>query len=255
MTVEIKRAVRAGNSSAVILPRAWLNQEVRIELVRKTPAIILRETIEIITKYISLSEIIGIYLVGSYARGDEQSISDIDVLVISRGTDTEEIRDGAYSITLISEKLLHWKLENDILPIGPMILEAKPLLNAPYIEKIAVNVTRKNASPYLVSTKEKIEMIRRAIIASRGTVESRVVYTLVLRIRTLHILQKIISKKKYSTNEFTALLLKISSSREVYLAYQSTKTDSKETHRASKDACEKLLVYLEGQIKDVEGKV
>ena len=31
MEAQIKRAVKAGNSSAVILPRAWLNKEVRVE--------------------------------------------------------------------------------------------------------------------------------------------------------------------------------------------------------------------------------
>ena len=36
MNMEIKKTVKAGNSSAVILPRAWLNQEVRVELVKKS---------------------------------------------------------------------------------------------------------------------------------------------------------------------------------------------------------------------------
>jgi len=30
MEIEIKKAIRAGNSSAVILPRAWLSKEVRV---------------------------------------------------------------------------------------------------------------------------------------------------------------------------------------------------------------------------------
>ena len=71
MEIQLKRAVRAGNSSAVILPKAWLNQEVRVELVKKTPEIILSDVIEIAKKYIELSSIIGIYLTGSYARGEE----------------------------------------------------------------------------------------------------------------------------------------------------------------------------------------
>ena len=37
MSVQIKKAVKAGNSSAVVLPRAWLNKEVKIELFKKTP--------------------------------------------------------------------------------------------------------------------------------------------------------------------------------------------------------------------------
>ena len=71
MNLEIKKTVRAGNSSAVILPRAWLDREVRVELVKKTPKIILQETISILEKHIKSEEIIGIYLVGSYARKEE----------------------------------------------------------------------------------------------------------------------------------------------------------------------------------------
>ena len=51
MQVQIKKTVRAGNSSAVVLPKAWLNKQVRIELVRKTNQTILLETLEILQKH------------------------------------------------------------------------------------------------------------------------------------------------------------------------------------------------------------
>ena len=71
MEIQIKRAVKAGNSSAVILPRSWLNKDVRIELVKKTPETMLCEVINTVKGHIDLKEIIGIYLTGSYARGEE----------------------------------------------------------------------------------------------------------------------------------------------------------------------------------------
>ena len=58
METQIKTAVKAGNSSAVILPRAWLNKQVKIELMEKTPEVILTEVLEIIRKHIKLKEII-----------------------------------------------------------------------------------------------------------------------------------------------------------------------------------------------------
>jgi antitoxin component of MazEF toxin-antitoxin module len=45
MEIQIKKAIKAGNSSAVILPRAWLNKDIRVELIKKTPEIILSEVI------------------------------------------------------------------------------------------------------------------------------------------------------------------------------------------------------------------
>jgi len=63
MEVGIKRAVKAGNSSAVILPRAWLNKEVRVELIKKTPDKILLEVLSIAKNHINLKDIIGMIIV------------------------------------------------------------------------------------------------------------------------------------------------------------------------------------------------
>ena len=81
MDVQIKKTIKAGNSSAVVLPRAWLNKEVRIELVKKTPETILHDVLEILKKNIDLASVIGVYLVGSYARGEAKKRSDIDILI------------------------------------------------------------------------------------------------------------------------------------------------------------------------------
>ena len=94
MEIQIKKAIKAGNSSAVILPRAWLNKEVRIELIKKTPEAILYDVLEILKKHILLESITGVYLVGSYARGEEDENSDIDVLVITNNIDKEMISEG-----------------------------------------------------------------------------------------------------------------------------------------------------------------
>ena len=64
---------------------------------KKTPEIILLDVIDIIKKYIDLSDVIGIYLTGSYARGEEDEESDIDVLVITENVDREMINKGIYN--------------------------------------------------------------------------------------------------------------------------------------------------------------
>src|SRR3972149_65255 len=113
MQAQIKKAIKAGNSSAVILPRAWLNKEVRIELVKKTPEMILYDVLEILKKKIDLASIIGIYLTGSYARDEEDQNSDIDVLVVTKGVDKEMISEGSYNLLIMSYELLYQKLKED----------------------------------------------------------------------------------------------------------------------------------------------
>ena len=90
MEAQIKKAVRAGNSSAVILPRAWLNKEVRVELAKKSHETILLEAINIIKKYIALKDVVGIYLTGSYARGEEDENSDIDIFILVNDAQSRE---------------------------------------------------------------------------------------------------------------------------------------------------------------------
>src|SRR3989344_1027065 len=184
MNIEIKRTVKAGNSSAVILPRAWLNQEVRVELIKKTPEIILKEVLDVAKNYIDTEKIIGIYLVGSYARNEEEKDSDIDVLIVSDNVNRKEIKIGIYSIMIISWSLLEWKLENDLFPIGPMIIEAKPLINSFSfsIMKERVNVTKKNVKWYIETTKERLRLIKEILNIARKKVDDRTTYTIVLRI-------------------------------------------------------------------------
>ena len=253
MNIEIKKTVRAGNSSAVILPRAWLDQEVRVELVKKTPEIILYETLKIISTQINTKEIIGIYLVGSYARGEEDRESDIDILIITRSIDKEMISEGIYNILIISQELLKWKLENDLLPIGPMLAEAVPLINSSYLDNINVNSTYKNLKWYIDTTKDKIGLIRRALDSTKGKVDNSVIYTIVLRIRTLHTIKKLIKNEKYSKKEFLSLIDKISGSDSAYEAYVLVKNNLDEDAITTKDESERLYSYLTKQLKDVIG--
>lgn len=243
MEVEIKKAVRAGNSSAVILPRAWLNKEVRVELVKKSPATILHETMEIAKRYIDLKDMIGIYLVGSYARGEESKDSDIDILIITNDIDRKMINEGIYNILIVSWKLLYQKLKHDLFPVGSMMREAKPLINSDYLDSIEIKVTKKNVKWYIDTTKEKLELVKE-ILENAKKIDNRVIYTLVLRIRTLHIIEKLIKNKPYSKKDFISLISRISGSRNAYNSYLAVKNNSEEENKTTKQETEKLYSYL-----------
>lgn len=251
MEVEIKKTVKAGNSSAVILPRAWLSREVRVELIEKTPYKILADVIEIARKYADLKEIIGIYLVGSHARGEESENSDIDILIITKETDRQMIKEGVYSILLVSEKLLSQKLENDLFPLGQMLKEAKAMINEAYLESLKVKVTGKNVKWYLDTTEEKLKLAGEILEKSKTSVNNKVVYTLVLRIRTLCIIQKLIKNQDYSGKEFIKLISKITGGRNAYDSYLAVKNDSNGKNVTSKNEAEKLHAYLKKQLSDV----
>ncbi len=255
MEVEIKQTVKAGNSSAVILPRAWLNKEVRVELVKKTPDKILLDVIDLMRKYIDLKEIMGIYLVGSYAREEETKDSDIDILIITKDIDREVIKEGIYSILIISRRLLEQKLENDLFPIGQMLKEAKALINASYLEELNVKVTKKNIKWYTETTKEKLVFIQRILEKEKKKIDNRTVYTLILRIRTLYLIQKLVKNQNYSSKEFIRLITKISGNSDAYQSYLAIKNDSKKAGITSRENAKRLYSYLKKQLDDVKKMV
>lgn len=249
--VQIKKTVKSGNSSAVILPRSWLDKEVRVELIKKTPEKILSDVLEILRKHLELKEIIGIYLTGSYARGEEEQNSDIDILIVTKNIDREMIQEGIYNILIISLELLKQKLENDLFPVAQMIKEAEPLLNSEYLNSIEVKATKKNTKWYLDTTKDKLKIIKEVLNKEKNKkyLSDLVAYTLVLRIRTLHILDKLIKNEKYSKKEFIKLIKKISNGVNSYERYLAVKNNHEEESKADIDGVKKLYLYLDEQLQ------
>ncbi|MFH1711226.1 MAG: nucleotidyltransferase domain-containing protein [Nanoarchaeota archaeon] len=256
MEIQIKKTVKSGNSSAVILPRAWLNQEVRVELIKKTPEMILQDVLKITKECLKSRDIIGIYLVGSYARGEEDKDSDIDILVITRDIDREMISKNNYNILLVSSKLLNQKLKHDLLPLGQMIREAKPILNSVYLDLIELKITKENIKWYLDTTESKLKIIKEVISKidsnkNNKSISDKVAYTLVLRIRTLHIIKKMIEKKSYSKKEFVNIINNISKGKNAYERYLAVKNNQQEKKVLSIEEAEKLYIYLKNQLEEV----
>ena len=254
MEIQIKKAIKAGNSSAVILPRSWLNEKVRVELLRKTPDVILYDVIDIIKNYIDLKDVVGIYLTGSYARGEEDETSDLDILVITNDLDKEMISKGICNILIVSEELLRQKIEKDLFPIGQMIREARPLLNSSYLKNIDVRVTKRNVKWYLDTTEDKLKIIKEVIERSKksGYLSDLVAYTLVLRIKTLHIIGGLVRKRDYSKRDFVELIKRISKGASAYERYLSVKNNMGDKKGIKVEEAERLYDYLEKQLKEVK---
>src|SRR3989344_8018928 len=183
----IKPIVRVGNSAGVLLPKNWINGKARIELIEK-PIDIKKDVLEILDPY--LQNIEGIYLIGSYAREEQTKKSDVDILVITNKIN-KKIKKGKYEIILISKEKVESALEKNILPILPMLKEAKPLVNSSLIEKYKkTQLTKRNLKPHIELTKSALG-INREFINFDEEMESNsgdsVAYSLILRLREMYI--------------------------------------------------------------------
>ena len=82
----LRNVSKWGNSAGVLLPREWMGNQVKIVLVDRTLEI-KKEALSILYPY--LEDILGIYLIGSYARGEQEKESDIDIIAVSKKTKKE----------------------------------------------------------------------------------------------------------------------------------------------------------------------
>jgi len=247
----IKQIVRVGNSAGVILPKEWLNGKAKVELI-VAPTDIKKEIFEILKDY--LWDIRGIYLAGSYARKEETEKSDIDTIVIT-GKTNKKIEKGKHSILFISQEKVEAALKDNVLPILPMLKEAKTLLNEELIIKYKqTELTQKNLAWHIESTKSILKIIKEFIELNReyGKTSDAVSYSLILRIRGIYIVDSLIKKKMWTKKELLKLIDKISGSLEAYEGYLRVKNNMRKKENLPIEQAEKLYNYIDRKIREQE---
>ena len=248
----IKPIVRVGNSAGIVLPREWLNGKAKVELIEK-PIDIKKEILEILGPY--LEDIQGIYLVGSYARGEEIKDSDVDILVITNKTN-RYVSKGKYEIILISKENIESALRKNILPILPMLCEAKAIMNKELIErykKIGINKT--NLRSRLELCKSALAIVRETIKLDKewpSNCSDAVAYSLILNLRTIYIINKLRQKRKLSIKELKSLIIKISGSLKSYEGYLRAKNNKKTREDLPVEEAEKLYNYSIKELEKIE---
>jgi len=249
----VKPTIRVGNSAGVLLPKEWLNMNVKVVL---QPLNVEKEILEILLKEGILQEVEGVYLVGSYARKEETFESDIDVLVITNNLD-KNIKEGKYEIICVSKKQFEKQLETNILPILPMLVESKVIINKNLKESyLNSSLTGKNLRWHIETTKKMMKKVKEDIEFSRKIgmkISDASAYSLVLRLRTLYIINCLRKNKSWSKKEFLRLIKKISGSLTVYYEYlRVKKKDKKLQNKLPIDEAEKLMDYINKEMSELE---
>jgi len=244
----VKQVVKVGNSAGVILPREWLDGKARVELIER-PLNVKREVLEILEEY--LEHIIGIYLVGSYARGEEEDRSDVDVIVITDRIN-KRINSGKYNVILISYGAVRRALDKNAIPILPMLKEAKTLLNADLLEKYKKNkLTKKNVRLHVGLAESSLKISDSFIELSREhgwKVGDAVAYSLILNLRTLQTIDCLRRGKICKKKELVSLARKLSGSNAAYEGYLRVKDSMNSLDELSVEEADGIYSYLIGKI-------
>lgn len=247
----IKKSIKFGNSAGVILPKSWQDKKVRVELIEDSLS---KRIFEIINEEDLLSEVVGIYLVGSYAREEETLESDIDFLVLT-GKTNKELRRGKYEILFISKDKLEKNLEKSLY-LYSMIREAKPILNEDLISqykkrniKLPVMKIVKNVESVLKMNREILEISKER----KEKVNDGTAYSIVLRLKELFLLESFLNEKDYSNSKLLKVI-ESEGSKKVYMAYSRIKNGEKQKRVLNPVNLLNLIRYSEKMIERIKNK-
>jgi len=249
----IKTAIKVGNSAGVLLPKKYLNSQVKIVL---KPLNIEKDVINILMEEDILKEVMGVYLVGSYARMEQNIESDIDILVITSNLNKRIVREK-YELICVSKKELEEQLDKNVFPVLSMIKEAKTIINEELIKRyINSSLTEKNLKWHIDTTKSAMKVIKEDLKISNELKEKytsdRMVYSLILRLRTLYIVDCIRKNKTCTNNNFLNLIMGITGTLTAYNIYLRAKANKKNKQELPIEETEKLLSYISKKVSVLE---
>jgi predicted nucleotidyltransferase len=253
--MEITKSVsKWGNGAGILLPKEWIGNQVKIICIDRTLEI-KKEVFSILYPY--LEDIIGIYLVGSYARGEETADSDIDIIAVSDSI-KKDIFSSKYHISIITLENLKKTLHGDYPElILPRLMEAKALLNKKLLEELKNIRISRNSFKAFVEDTERIIKINEGILSiekNKGelTSSASIAYSIILRLRGVFLIKAILKNKKYSSKDFKNWIcsyLNEETFNSIYNAYSDFKRKKHSKIKLKIEDLEKLLVLLKKELK------
>lgn len=203
----VKTVIRSGNSGSVYVPKEWIGERVVIK-----PLSIRDRILQITAPY--MENVIGIYLYGSYARGEEIPESDIDILVITDKKIPLNRQDNI-DIEAVEIADIKGRIMKDWVGYYSIIHEAKPIINEKLLEELkGVKPDPKALKWYYNMTKNALSIVN-DLLEIKGDMNGSI-YSLMLRIRGLYLIQCNLKGRKYSNKDLEDFIVKNGIKRQVY---------------------------------------
>jgi predicted nucleotidyltransferase len=243
-----KQTREVGTSAGVLLPRSWLNKQVVVTLFEPSKEKILQDIISCLFTHDLNEEVKGIYLYGSYARGDFDFNSDIDILIITQNTN-KLINYNNYEILLVSESSFSKNLSNNLNYLS-FLKEMKVILNKELIEKYKAKEYNFNIKKSLSEIAEVFKINQDSINLCKDNnlnLPDGIVYSVVLRLRELYLMKCLLSKKSYSKKDFLELI-----GDKAYTAYLRIKRNEKELNNLSPNELINIMKLSKKWLKELK---
>ncbi len=253
--IETKIVHKFGNSGHVVLPKGYIGKRIRFIVEPKSFEDIKSEVLGILKPY--LENILGIYLYGSYARGEQTADSDIDILVINNNKLRIIDRMNEYSIISVTIKELESALNNNAVLVLPIIKEAKIIINPGLLEKYkGYKFKNKNTRWFINNTMRALELNKKGLELNFEI--GSMVYSLMLRIRGLLMIKIMLNNTLYSKAALFSYLegseFAQNKIKEFYKIYSRERIGIRvfESEIITKDDISKLLFIAKNLLKEVQ---
>ena len=248
----VKNVGKWGNSGGILLPKEWIGNQVKIVLINRTDEI-KKEVINMLSEY--LGDILGVYLTGSYSRGDQDKESDIDIIAITNHI-KKEIISGKYHISLVTLENLKKTLERNPILVAPRLREAKVIINPLLLKELnKIEIKKISFKSYIEETNRIISINQELINLEKDEylTSPEIIYSLILRLRGIYLINGILNNKKYSKRDFLKYLgnSKIDKNQieNIYNIYRNLRDDIKTKNKIKVDNVKLLLSFLEKENK------
>lgn len=251
----IKKVVEIGNGAAVYVSKEYVGKEVTIIFPENTQELkkrILNSLIEF------MPNIIGVYLFGSYARGEQTEDSDIDVLIIVQEKD-ERIKAvlQGMDIRIITLETIKRSIANFPVLIIPILRESIPLFNKNLLDdlnSIKINFSKFNWS--FSEIKRIIKIIEGYSELRQNEMSGDFIYSLIMRVRVCYLIECLIHNKKFTNKAIEVLLsnngFDIEEINNFFNIYKKIRNDQESFKVVKKESVLKLLKFLKKYLEKVE---
>ncbi|MBU2576146.1 MAG: DUF2080 family transposase-associated protein [Nanoarchaeota archaeon] len=243
-----KQTREVGTSAGVLLPRSWLNKQVIVTLFEPSSEKILQDIITCLFEKGLNEEVKGIYLYGSYARGDFDFNSDIDILIITQNTNKLIIYNN-YELLLVSESSFSKNLSKNLNYLS-LLKEMKVILNKDLIDKYRGKECKLNIKKNLSEIEGVFKINQDSLRMCKENnlnIPDGIVYSVVLRLRELYLIKCLISNKVYHKKYFLELV-----GEKVYSAYLRIKRDEKELDNLPPDELIRVIDLSKKWLKELK---
>lgn len=245
----VRIAKNFGNGAHIFVPKEWVGEQIIIIKPQKKA---LKE--RIISAFSNnLDSIIGIYLFGSYARGEQTENSDIDLFIIA--DKKIELNEKDFELTCLEQKEIEKAIKLEPILLYSILSEAKPIINSMLLEELKSKhkPSQKDFSDFFRDSKRMIKVNEDFLKSEKKEFISSeaVIYSLVLRMRGVFIIKSLLKGDKYSLKLFKSWIkskIPEINFNLIYEAYRDSKSEKKITQKIKTSDIKLLLNLLNKEV-------